>query len=97
MKELECEADSRKRVASGGKLNGVINEEQRLQLEQNIKEQETLLNGYQKVHTQNSLVTTPMSRNNEVVLSAMPPLYIIQYTVCKACIVHSCCVYQLGE
>jgi len=51
VKELECETDNRKRVASGGKLNGVINEEQRLQLEQNIKEQETLLNGYQKVHT----------------------------------------------
>ena len=51
MKELECETDNRKRVASGGKLDGVINEEQRLQLEQNIKEQETLLNGYQKVHT----------------------------------------------
>jgi len=29
----------------------VINEEQRLQLEQNIREQEILLNGYQKVHT----------------------------------------------
>ena len=51
MKELECETGNRKRVASGGKLDGVINEEQRLQLEQNIKEQETLLNGYQKVHT----------------------------------------------
>ncbi|XP_065906639.1 centrosomal protein of 162 kDa-like isoform X1 [Dysidea avara] len=48
VKELECETDNRKRVASGGKLDGVINEEQRLQLEQNIKEQETLLNGYQK-------------------------------------------------
>jgi len=42
---------NRKRVVSGGKLDGVINEEQRLQLEQNIKEQETLLNGYQKVQT----------------------------------------------
>ena len=51
MKELGNETDNRKRVASGGKLDGVINEEQHLQLEQNIKEQETLLNGYLKVHT----------------------------------------------
>ena len=45
MKELECETDNRKRVANDGKLDGVINEEQHLQLEQNIKEQETLLKG----------------------------------------------------
>ena len=31
VKELECETDNRKHVASGGKLDGVINEEQRLQ------------------------------------------------------------------
>ena len=49
VKELEYETNSRKRIASGGQLDNVISEEQRKQLELNIKEQETLLQGYQKV------------------------------------------------
>ena len=49
MKELECETNSRKRIANGGQLDKVISEEQRKQLELNIKEQEALLQGYQKV------------------------------------------------
>ena len=49
MKELECETNSRKRIANGGQLEKVISEEQRKQLELNIKEQEALLQGYQKV------------------------------------------------
>ena len=51
VKELECETNSRKRIASGGQLDKVISEEQRKELELNIKEQETLLQGYQKVCT----------------------------------------------